>query len=517
MPRWFNTTGACNPHDHFMLPTWERLPQVSRLINQKEYFVVHAPRGVGKTTSLQTFARDLTAKGSHVAVLISMLEGGDNVEDVGTAELAILSSWRRSAREELPPELRPPPWPDAPPRDRIGAALNAWAHAAAPKPLVLFLDEFDSLRDSVLLSVLRQIQVGHRHRPSGFPWSLAFVGLRDVRDYRLASDDEGRRGTPSPFNIVDKSITLAPFDRSQIAELYGQYTQEKGQPFEQSAVDRVFELTRGQPWLVNALAQTLTVETVPDGHTPITADHVDSAKTALIRDTRTHIDSLGERLNEPRVKAIIEPILAGTTLSGPRNDDIRYVQDLGLVRMRESGGLEAANPIYREIIVQELTFGPLAALPQIEPTWLEPGGRMNVDRLLEAFVAFWRQHGEPLLQAASYHEIAPHLVLMAFLDRVADRGGTLEREYAIGSGRMDLCLRYGPDVVAIEIKVWRDGRRDPVEDGLEQIDRYLAGLNLARGWLVIFNQRKEQPPVEQRVTVEPRMTPGGRAVSVIRA
>ena len=67
-----------------------------------------------------------------------------------------------------------------------------------------------------------------------------------------------------------------------------------------------------------------------------------------------------------------------------------------------------------------------------------------------------RQHGEPLLGSASYHEVAPHIVLMAFLHRVANAGGTLEREYAIGRGRMDLCLRYGDQTVALELKVWRD-------------------------------------------------------------
>lgn len=112
-------------------------------------------------------------------------------------------------------------------------------------------------------------------------------------------------------------------------------------------------------------------------------------------------------------------------------------------------------------------------------------------RLLEAFLAFWRRHGQPLLNSAPYHEIAPHLVLMAFLHRVANAGGTLEREYAIGSGRMDLCLRYGPvlsgaegpDTLAMELKVWRDGRGDPLQEGLEQLDGYLGGLGLESGWL----------------------------------
>lgn len=41
------------------------------------------------------------------------------------------------------------------------------------------------------------------------------------------------------------------------------------------------------------------------------------------------------------------------------------------------------------------------------------------------FLEFWRQHGEPLLKSSPYHEIPPHLVLMAFLHRVVNGSGTL--------------------------------------------------------------------------------------------
>ncbi|BAZ12423.1 hypothetical protein NIES4071_42540 [Calothrix sp. NIES-4071] len=59
---------------------------------------------------------------------------------------------------------------------------------------------------------------------------------------------------------------------------------------------------------------------------------------------------------------------------------------------------------------------------------------------------------------------------MAFLHRVVNGGGTLEREYAIGSDRMDLCLKYGNITLGIELKVWRDKKGDPQSEGLEQLD-----------------------------------------------
>jgi hypothetical protein len=142
---------------------------------------------------------------------------------------------------------------------------------------------------------------------------------------------------------------------------------------------------------------------------------------------------------------------------------------------------------------------------------------LNVDALRDAFLAFWIQHGEPLLNSAAYHEIAPHLVLMAFLHRVVNGAGTLEREYAIGRDRMDLCLRYGTVTLGIELKVQRDDGRDQVVRGLQQIDRYLARLDLATGWLVIFDRTRNALPIETRVRSEIRQTATGRSIEVIYA
>ncbi|XXR44238.1 hypothetical protein WMF29_27455 [Sorangium sp. So ce381] len=124
MHRWFNTAGPCNPADHYMLPPEERLPGVRDLIDRKAYFVLHAPRQIGKTTSLLTLAQALTREGRYVAVLVSMEVGAPFPDDPGAAELAMLSEWRGNASSQLPEDLQPPPFPDAPPGQRIGAAVR---------------------------------------------------------------------------------------------------------------------------------------------------------------------------------------------------------------------------------------------------------------------------------------------------------------------------------------------------------------------------------------------------------
>jgi hypothetical protein len=514
--RSFNTSGPCHPARDYMLPAMARLPEVRGLVERGKYFVIHAPRQTGKTTAVASLAQELTQTGHYVAALVSMEVGSAMRGDIGAAELAILGAWRSSAERRLPAELVPPVWREAPPGQRLNAALQAWAKAM-PRPLVLFLDEIDSLEGMVLVSVLRQIRDGFQDRPASFPWSLALVGMRDVRDYKIALDGRDGAVGGSPFNIKDRSLLLRDFTRDEVAALYAQHTDDTGQAFMPETVDRAFALAHGQPWLTNALAAVVVDEIVIDRGRSILPEHVDQARAVIIERQDTHLDSLAERLREPRIRAIVEPMLAGSSPGELQPDDIRLATDLGLLRQSTMGGLEVANPIYREIIVRELAASTRAALPAIAPTWLTPEGRLDPPRLLAAFVAFWRQHGEPLLGTSPYHEVAPHLVLMAFLHRVVNGGGTIEREYAIGRGRMDLCVRYGPDALAIELKVWRDQRPDPVAEGLAQLDAYLAGLGLSSGWLVVFDQRSGQAPISERTQVEDRRTPTGRAVAVIRA
>ena len=515
MPHWFNTAGPCKPDIHYMLPAAARVPDARPLIEQQAYFVIHAPRQTGKTTAMTMLARELTASGRYVAVLLSVEVGAAFNTDPGTAELAILDEWKNAAKVRLPADLQPPSWPMETEGQRIRAALQQWAQAA-PRPLVLFMDEIDALQDVALISVLRQLRSGFADRPAGFPWSVALIGMRDVRDYKVAAGGSERLNTASPFNIKTRSLTVGNFTAEEVAALYAQHTSDTGQIFAAEATALAFALTQGQPWLVNALAKVAVEELAPEPIHPITADHIEQAKEILIQRQETHLDSLAERLREPRVRQIIEPMLAGQSLGDVSSDDRRFVIDLGLVRRDPERGLVIANPIYQEIIPRVLAGGAADSLPFLRPTWLTAGGKLDPTRLLEAFLAFWRQHGQPLLRSAPYHEVAPHLVMMAFLHRVANAGGTLEREYAIGSGRMDLLLRYKEVRLAIELKTWRPGEQDPLAQGLAQLDGYLAGLGLETGWLVIFDQHPGLPPISERTSAAEGVTPAGRGVTVIR-
>jgi len=517
MTRHFNTAGPCKADVHYLLSTERRLPELRSVIDAQSYFVLHAPRQVGKTTSLLSLGATLTAEGRYAAVMVTMETGAPFGHDPGMAELAVLETWRGCAEAQLPRELWPPPWPAAEPGSRIGAALKAWSQACA-RPLVVFLDEIDALPGALLESVLRQVRAWHPYRPKAFPWSLALVGLRDVRDYKLASGGVDRSHSSSPFNIKVESFTMRDFTAAEVGELYAQHTAETGQRFEDDAVAKAFELTQGQPWLVNALARQVTEVFVTDRTRAITVADVLAARDRLIEREDTHLDSLAERLREPRVMAIIDPMLSGRDLPTLPPDDVRFVKDLGLVRETEEGALEVANPIYREIIGRSLALSVRLSLPRIAATWIAADGGLDVEALLAAWVAFWVEHGETVLAASPYSEAAAQLVLMAFLHRVVNGGGRIEREYAAGTGRMDLRVEYKGAVLGVEVKTWRDSdkRGDPAAEGVAQLEGYMARVGAGVGWLVVFDQRTGAKALPERVRVERVTGASGREVAVVR-
>jgi len=513
MARFFNTTGPCNPEKHYTLPPEARLvrAQLDRYIGDELYWVLHAPRQSGKTTFLQSWMRKINAEAKAVACYVSV-ERCQQFPDAAEAIPMICEAIISFASTFLPP-AQVPSKPTVSPGSMVDAILGAWAALVAPKPLVVLFDEVDVLQDQALVSFLRQLRGGFAMRGIGtFPVSVALVGMRDLRDYLVRSKDGVALNPGSPFNIKQDSVTLSSFSKEDVRALVSQHTAETGQIFSDEALALVYELTRGQPWLVNALLQKCVWQLCPKGE-PVGIEQIQEARELLIQDRAVHLDSLAERLRDPRVKRIVQSIMVGEsdpTLTD--GDDFRLTLDLGLVTI-EGGSPAIANPIYRETIARVLSQGMQDAIPAPEFRWQRNDGSLDMEALMREFQDFWAQHAEIWEEKADYTEAFPHLLLMAFLQRVVNGGGRIEREYAAGRGRVDLAVLYGGHWSIIEIKlVSRQGRERTVAQGLEQVLRYRDSIDRgADVWLVVFDRTAagRLKSWEERLTWEPRETPGG--------
>jgi hypothetical protein len=525
-----------------MLPALPRVGGVDALLEKKLYFVLHAPRQSGKTTYLRALRDKINEDGKYRALYCS-LEALDGVTDIETAMTSIINQINLSLKRSGIDDFVRISFPDdSLPRSDFSIKINKMLNYISvnmDRDLVVFFDEADCLAPGPLVPFLRQIRQGYNERnplAAKFPRSLALIGLRDIRDYiaQVRPDSESR-GLASPFNIKKKSLTLANFTRDEIKALYGQHTSETGQIFEPAAIDRAWYWTEGQPWLVCALADEAVAELLGnDFSTAVTGTDIDQAANNLILRNDTHFDSLAARLDEPRVRRVMEAVLvgAGSYPAELSRDDRQYAIDLGLLKKGRDGGLgdRPANPIYQEVILRLLTTGLDTGLPDgFGQKWME-GSRLDLDGLLKAFQIYWRENstnmankyakesslvasiGKALEKAGvtvdnnaiwrdlfddikktltdQANEALAHLVLYAFLQRVLNGGAGLQREYALGRTRADICVSYKGHRYPVEVKI--KGVKSRARS-IKQLSGYMDKCGATEGWLVVFDKDFGKP------------------------
>ena len=525
--RFFNTEGPVRADDHYRIPPLERvdLRAVLDLVRGGKYFVLHAPRQTGKTSALLAL-RDLLnggGAGDCRCVYANFEVGQAGREDTGRAMRAMLGELARRARVTLgdgtPDRLRAAALETEGPDGALIDVLSRWAQAD-PRPLVLLLDEIDTLVGDTLLSVLRQLRAGYDERPGRFPHSVILCGVRDVRDYRIRSTALGALVPGgSAFNVKSESLRLGDFTEAETRALPAQHTAETGQPFAPEALQLIWTRTAGQPWLVNALCREACFGSRAgrDRSRAIAEGDVLDAQERLILARVTHLDNLADKLREERVRRVVAPMLTGAADRGnyaDRDRDVEYARDLGLLAQHDAKRI--ANPIYAEVIPRELTWVAQDDVEAETGRYAGADGALDVDGLLAGFQRFFRAHSEHWTQRFDrYREAGPQLLLQAYLQKVVNGGGRVEREYALGRGRVDLLIvwPHGGRTrrFVVECKVRRDGLERTVREGLEQTRGYMDGCGAESGHLIVFDRSPERTWEEK---IFRREVPAGSAAPV---
>lgn len=132
----------------------------------------------------------------------------------------------------------------------------------------------------------------------------------------------------------------------------------------------------------------------------------------------------------------------------------------------------------------------------IQAAWyINEAGLIDIGKLLHAFQQFFREHSESWIQTFSYQEAGPQLILQAFLQRIVNGGGRIDREYGLGKGRTDLLVQWpyvnGVQRIAIELKILRYSLKKTIKKGVEQTWEYMDKVGADSGHLILFDQRKK--------------------------
>ena len=165
--------------------------------------------------------------------------------------------------------------------------------------------------------------------------------------------------------------------------------------------------------------------------------------------------------------------------------DLEYVRDLGLIA--QDAPLRIANPIYSEIVPRELTYATQSGLMEETAWYVNADGNLDMVKLLPAFQTFFREHSEHWVKRFAYQEAGPQLLLQAFLQRIVNSGGRIEREDGLGRLRTDLLI------------VWPQGERTRkfvieckiLPETLAQTTDYVDRCDAEAGHLAIFDRRED--------------------------
>lgn len=508
MDRFFNTAGPTIPEDHYHIDPLQRVDweEIQHLIANKRYFVLHAPRQTGKTSTLLSMMKAINDQKRYHCTYAN-IEGaqaarGDEAKGVPAVCSAIAAAIRRDLGMPEVFDWLTRHGKNQPVNDLLRQTLEYWS-TLSDKPAILLLDEVDALVGDTLISLLRQIRSGYSQRPAAFPQSIILCGVRDVRDYRIHQEGGEIITGGSAFNIKAESLRMGNFTQDEVQALWLQHTQETWQEFEGDIFPELWEDTRGQPWLVNALGYEVTWKNraARDRTRKISLRDYRQGREQLILSRATHLDQLADKLREPRVHRVIAALLAGEeSLKKVADDDLQYVEDLGLIQLRPS--LRISNRIYREVIPRELTWAVQTMISNQETAWyVRSDHSLDISKLLEAFQQFFREHSEIWEEGFDYKEAAPQLLLQAFLQRILNGGGRLLREYGLGRKRTDLFLEwpfdaekgmYGPlQRVVIELKILRGDLEKTIQEGLKQTAEYADRAGVHEAHLIIFNRDRK--------------------------
>lgn len=515
--RRFGTHGRVRPEQHYIVSRSKEVTGFISRIKDGKYIVLFAPRQTGKTTFFRLALDTLvTEEPSYFPIQLDF----QTMRNADTATFydrlyqmiciqieSVFEKCRGVPSEGLAQFLENTILTDNFSMmlffKQFASLLDSDSHkgVAAFKRVVLLIDEFDGIPQTVVsdfLYALRQIYLSDEIQ---CPHSVGIVGVKSIRqlDYDRSI---------SPFNIQDE-FHLPNFTLEQVTELLAQYTDEVGQTFAPETIAAIHKQTAGQPFLVNRCAQILTEELNIPKTEPITMEDFSKAHKRLLREGNTNIDHL--RTNVRRDRRFEKMLLQiasyeSGVLFNPDDTLMNKLVTYGVIAEGPDGMCEIVNPIYQHRILQifKPTFNGLENVYFPEETgkhfidYLTPAGDLEMQPLLDNFQSFIARAGFRILQVPDTpQEYVGQYLLYAYLDHFVNVvGANMFLEVQTGRGRIDLIIHNQRKHI-VETKIWEGVRY--YQAGKKQLAAYMKLEEAEAGYYVVFDHRQKP---EARIETE---------------
>lgn len=516
MRKYFNTTGACDPEQHYMVDLQSRLAAIKRMVDRGQYFVINRARQYGKTTILQALCEYLKDEYYVISLDFQSLSHTDFESEVSfirnfarillqvtSRECVILSEIKKSL-EMLS-------------MDKIANAnlnflfecLSDWC-AKSEKPVVLLIDEVDSASNNqVFLDFLAQLRgyYLHRKRQPTFH-SVILAGVHDVRNIRRKIRPDIEHKANSPWNIAAQFRVDMSFHTSEIAAMLAEYEQDcaTGMCVEEMA-QLIYDYTAGYPFLVSRICQILDeeLEDVYDG-APWTREGFYAAIRMLLKEQNPLFESLANKLNDyPELKEMLYTMLfCGKDISyNILHPAISIAVMFGFLKEKD-GKAVISNRIFETLLYNfflsedELGGVDIYRNAQQDKNQFIKNGTLDMERVLEKFVLHFHDlYGD---QPERFVEDDGRRYFLLYLRPIINGTGNYYVEAETRNHeRTDVIVDYRGEQFVIELKIWRGNSYN--ERGEEQLAEYLDYYHLDKGYMLSFNFNKKKEIGVKHVSV----------------
>ena len=499
--RFFEDAGMVDPGSAYHVDLDHVLntkgQHIKTMVDMGRYFSIFAPRQSGKTTFFKDFCSRLAKDPTYIPILLSFQDykniSGEQFyslidESLLKQLISRLTLVDCPQLEHVKAYMQEHPIADHISLRKLFEGLNGLIER---KKIIIFIDEFDGIPQSELenfLTTLRELYQEYKGRDDKALYSVGLVGIRNVTKLIV--------GGVSPFNIADQ-VKLPPFTLKNVRDLYGQYTGETNQPFTEEAVEKVFEQTSGQPWLVNRIGTILTVDIRPETVVPITAEDVESALETLLYEENSHFDNITEKAKQYK-ETFMDVVFDGVEYI-PGDEEQSLLLTHGLIKA-EGKKLNVSNPIYKKRFTKTFFREAGAATDISHKGYFTESGFLNISEILLDFEEYILQIGVNAFYAGKKpYEKTGQFLLTAWLYQFVEAGrGELRYEVPTGLGRMDILLTRRGRKYVVETKVNRGNRERTIDRAVLQLcEKYLLTEQADEGYVVVFDIKTRVGELQQ--------------------
>jgi hypothetical protein len=505
----FNDTGVCIPERHYMVDISDKITRILRMVEQGDYFVISRPNQYGKTTTIHILNRFLKTLPEYFPVQMSFEGiGSESFQEesafIEAFMLRLETLFEISGYNDLREFTRASSPVDVGNINKLSVWITRLVKKIGKK-VVLTIDEVDKSSNNQLfldfLGMLREKYLKSNQGLDSTFHSVILVGVHDIKSLKIKLRPDSEARYNSPWNIaVDFDVSM-DFSPTEITSMLKEYSDDRkiklDIPF---FAENLFYFTSGYPFLVSHLCKIIDEKILPEKKKNEkkkkeweSEDLVKAAQIALMRDN-TNFETLIKNLeNNPELYELVFKIIMNEREFSYNRDNpvIRFGSLYGILEEKE-GKTKIHNRLYEQRIynymASKMETSTDMRFDHVGASYIKRDGALDLEKAIRKFQEFMKEQYST--RDIPFLERNGRLLFLAFIKPIINGRGYDFKEVEVSEEkRLDMVITFEKQKYIVELKIWRGEAYH--REGIRQLCDYLDRQNQSRGYLLIYDLRKE--------------------------